>query len=215
MRSGAAPWENRTRLLSVGHSNHEWSAFLALLRGAGVAAVADVRSSPYSGRYPYFNKEPLKNGLRDCGIRYAFLGDLLGGRPSSPALYDDAGRVDYERVRRTEPFQRGLDRLTSEFAAVTTVFLCSEEDPLDCHRGLMIAPALAERGLAPGHLRRDGSLDTHDEMENRLLRETKVGAGILDGLFAAQLSAEEHRELVAEAYRRMARRKAYQVDGGP
>jgi uncharacterized protein (DUF488 family) len=205
--------ETGVRLLSVGHSNHDWPTFVALLRGAGVTSLADVRSSPYSRRYPYFNKGPLEEGLREYDVAYVFLGDLLGGRPASPALYDDDGRVDYERVRRTAEFQRGLERLTRGLSGPTTAFLCSEEDPLDCHRGLMIAPALAARGFTPGHLRKDGTIETNEGMEGRLLRETRVGAGLLDGLFAAMITAADRRALLVEAYRRMARQKAYRDRG--
>lgn len=199
------------RLLSVGHSNHSWPAFVALLRGAGVTALADVRSSPYSGRYPYFNRESLARGLRGEGILYLFLGDQLGGRPGQPSLYDADGRVNYERVRRTETFQRGLEQLLQGQREYTMAFLCSEEDPLACHRGLMIAPALCERGSPPHHLRRDGTLETNEQMERRLLQETGVGAGILDGLFAATLTDDDRRSLLAEAYRHRARRKGYQL----
>src|SRR5947199_7614 len=69
------------------------------------------------------------------------------------------------------------------------------EDPLDCHRGLMIAPALVERGLAPLHLRADGRVESTAEMEGRLLAETKVGVGILDGLFAGSLGRKERQDL--------------------
>jgi hypothetical protein len=89
--------------------------------------------------------------------------------------------------------------------------LCAEEDPLDCHRGLMITPALRERGLAPIHLRGDGSSETTAEMEKRLAAETKAGAGILDGLFADLLSGEERRTFLEDAYRIMSRRKAFRV----
>jgi uncharacterized protein (DUF488 family) len=201
------------RLISVGHSNHDWTGFVALLRGAGIAVLADVRSSPYSRRYPHFNREPLKRELNETGIAYIFLGDLLGGRPGQPSLYDEDGRVNYERVRRTESFQRGLDQLMHGLNGNRVAFLCSEEDPLDCHRGLMIAPALCERGLPPHHLRRDGSLETNAEIESRLLRETGVGVGLLDGLFAITLTEEERRSLLSEAYGRMARAKAYRLQG--
>jgi hypothetical protein len=211
IRSAIVSEDTDARLVSVGHSNHDWSAFMALLRGAGVTAVADVRSSPYSGRYPYFNREPLALQLCDEGIAYLFLGDQLGGRPGQPSLYDDDGRVNYERVRQTETFQRGLDRLLQCMQENEVAFLCSEEDPLDCHRGLMIAPALCERGCPPHHLRKDGTLETNEQMERRLLRETGVGAGLLDGLFAATLTEEDRRSLLAEAYRHRARRKAFQM----
>lgn len=205
--------EKQIRIISVGHSNHEWPAFAALLRQTGVTALADVRSSPYSGRHPHFNREPLMRGLSGEGIHYAFLGNWMGGRPGQPSLYDDDGRVNYERVRQTEAFQFGLDYLirTVREWEYTTAFLCSEEDPLQCHRGLMIAPALSERGLPPHHLRKDGSVESNEQMERRLLRETGVGAGLIDGLFAATLTEEDHRFLLSEAYRCQARRKAYQL----
>ena len=76
------PGENASpapRLLSVGHSHHDLDAFVALLRGAGVAVVADVRSSPFSRRLPHFNGPQLASVLRARGFTYVFLGDLLGG----------------------------------------------------------------------------------------------------------------------------------------
>lgn len=75
------------------------------------------------------------------------------------------------------------------------------------------APALGERGCPPSHLRRNGSIETNEQMERRLLEKTGVGAGILDGLFAATLSQEERHALLAEAYRRLALRKAYRLQG--
>ena len=199
------------RLLSVGHSNHDWSRLLALLRGAGVTAVADVRSSPYSKRYPQFNKGPLESALLASGIGYVYLGDLLGGRPSDPGLYHPEGWADYARMRQTAAFRRGLDRLLLGAEDYTVAMLCSEEDPLDCHRGLMITPALAELGRPPLHLRKDGSLETTADMEKRLLQATGVGDGLLDGLFAAQLDEAERRSLVAEAYRLRNRQVAYRT----
>jgi uncharacterized protein (DUF488 family) len=105
---------NPPRLFSVGHSNHELAEFLGLLRGAGVTAIADVRSAPYSSRLPQFNKGVLEQALRDAGIAYVFLGHHLGGRPDDDDLHDADGRVDYEKVRATAAFREGLDRLRAE-----------------------------------------------------------------------------------------------------
>lgn len=211
IRNGSIGENAGARLISVGHSNHEWPEFVALLRRAGVTALADVRSSPYSGRYPHFNRESLSNAVRDEDIAYVFLGDLLGGRPGQPSLYDEDGRVNYERVQQTAPFQYGLHQLTRARTSYVVAFLCSEEDPLQCHRSLMIAPALSERGFPPHHLRKDGSLETNEQMERRLLQETGIGAGLIDGLFAATLTEEDRRSLLIEAYRCQARRRAYQL----
>jgi uncharacterized protein (DUF488 family) len=197
------------RLLTIGHSNHELAVFLHLLQAAGATAVVDVRSAPYSPRYPQFNREILQHELTQHDLAYVFLGDHLGGRPQRPSLYDPDGRVNYERVRQTATFQEGVAWLLRGLDQFTPVLLCAEEDPLDCHRGLMITPALVERGLAPVHLRGDGSAESTAAMEERLLAETGVGAGILDGLFAAAVPDDERRRLLAEAYRVQARRRAF------
>jgi uncharacterized protein (DUF488 family) len=199
------------RLLSVGHSNHDWPRFLDLLRGAGVTAVADVRSSPYSRRLPEYNRGALEAALRANAVAYVYLGDLLGGRPADRDLYDPEGWADYARIRRTASFRRGIDRLLLGAARYTVAMLCAEEDPLDCHRGLMITPALAELGHPPLHLHKGGWLETTAEMEERLLGDTGVGDGLLDGLFAAQLDEAERRSIVAEAYQRRNRQVAYRV----
>jgi hypothetical protein len=118
--------------------------------------------------------------------------------------------VNYERLRATEPFRRGIERVRRGQERYRVALLCGEEDPLDCHRGLMISPALSELGLNPSHIRKDGTLESHADFEKRLLRE----AGLADrfgGLFPP--SPLEAREMLAEAYRRRGRRVAFRLTG--
>src|SRR5262249_20027748 len=115
------------RLFSVGHSNHEQERFVALLREAGITAIADVRSRPYSQRLPHCNREGRRGGLWEADIASAFRGAALGGRPGLPSLYDADGRVDYERVRATAAFQQGLDRLCRATEEYRVAMMCSEE----------------------------------------------------------------------------------------
>ena len=161
---------DQPRLYSVGHSNHDLARLVQLLQGAGVTLVADVRSQPYSQRLPQFNRPELERELPCQAMAYVFLGRQLGGRPAQLQLYDHDGRVDYERVRATTAFQQGVDYLCAALGQFTVAMLCAEEDPLDCHRGLMIAPALVERGVLPAHLRGDGTIESTAELEERLLR---------------------------------------------
>jgi hypothetical protein len=202
------------RLFSIGHSNHDLGRLVTLLESANITAVADVRSSPFSQRLPHFSRPELEAALQQHGIGYIFLGDQLGGRPLHEELYDVEGRVDYERVRVMDWFQRGLDRLLQDAEHRVLAMMCAEEDPLDCHRGLMIAPALVERGIETSHLHGDGSIESMRAMEDRLLIASGVGRGITDGLYAGEVTDQERRQMLVEAYRYIARRKAFRFKPG-
>ena len=105
-------------LLTIGHSNQPADRFIALLRNAGVTAVADVRSVPFSRRFPWFSAKALAERLAHEGIAYLPLGDALGGRPRDPELYCD-GVADYEAMAAAPEFRAGLDRVADDDAHAT------------------------------------------------------------------------------------------------
>jgi len=156
-------------LFTIGHSNLEIADFLAVLAAHGVRTLCDVRSRPASFRFPQFNREPLEAGLYSAGIQYEFLGKTLGGRPADPRVYREDGLVDYAARRRAPEFAEGLERALALSRASVAALMCAEEDPLQCHRFLMICPALLERGVSPVHIRRGGALESQSEAEDRLL----------------------------------------------
>ncbi len=156
-------------ILTIGHSNLELADFLAVLVQHAVKALCDVRSRPGSFRFPQFNREPLEAGLASVSIRYEFLGDTLGGRPSDPRVYYEDGRVDYAARRRAPDFSAGLDRAIALSRNQIVALMCAEEDPLQCHRFLMICPALMDRAVTPLHIRRGGSIESQCDAEDRLL----------------------------------------------
>lgn len=159
------------RIFTVGHSNHAIETFLGLLRRHEVTTIADVRSAPYSRFAPQFSKEPLRDALRPEGIKYVFLGRELGARSSDPGCYE-GGRVQYARLARTEAFCAGIDRLIQGSEVETVAVLCTEKDPLDCHRTLLVARELGERGMAVDHILADGTLERHEDAMMRLLDKT-------------------------------------------
>jgi uncharacterized protein (DUF488 family) len=191
-------------LFSIGHSNIPAERFIALLRDAGANVVADVRSTPFSRRFPWFSGKNLAATLAQHGMAYLAYGENLGGRPPSAALYRD-GVADYEAMAQRPEFQDALDRLIAEAAQRRVCLMCAEREPLDCHRCLLVARALAERGLAVGHILHDGTIEPHQATEQRLLAWS--GAG--DDLFVTG-----QRERIAAAYRRRARAVAYRAKAG-
>ena len=144
-------------ILTIGHSRHSLERFLSLLETAQVSVVADVRSAPVSRFSPHFNKNVLSASLAGQGIDYVFLGQALGGRPERPEMYTQ-GRADYEKMAASPEFRAGLAQLIETAEQHRLVAMCSEADPLDCHRCLLVGRALAEsgvRGRAYSRLGRD------------------------------------------------------------
>ena len=154
---------------TIGHSNHPPETFINLLVRHGVDEVADVRSAPYSRYTPYFNHEPLGRSLEEIGLSYTYLGGELGGRPSDRSCYDAEGRVQYQRVAGTDLFDDGLRRVIHGADERRVALLCTEKEPLECHRTLLVAKALADRGVAVAHILADGKLESHHDTMIRLV----------------------------------------------
>ena len=155
-------------LLTIGHSNLSAERFMALLASAGVTAVADVRSVPFSRWCPWFSGKALAERLAGGRIAYIALGEALGGRPRDSTLYRE-GIADYEAMAARPEFAAGLARVMDATAHQRVCLLCAEREPLDCHRCLLVGRALCERGMTLGHIRPDGSIEPHAVTEERLL----------------------------------------------
>ena len=177
-------------VFTVGHSTHPIEKLLDLLRRNEISAVADVRSQPYSRVNPQFNREPLKEALREAGISYAFLGRELGARSEDRSCYTD-GKVQYDRLAKTDLFQEGLRRVIDGAAHYRIALLCAEKDPLTCHRTILVARNLVAQGLGTAHILADGSLEPHEQALDRLLKEEGVGSADF---------FKPRQELVDEAY---------------
>jgi uncharacterized protein (DUF488 family) len=190
-------------LFSIGHSNFSEERFLAMLAEAGVNLIADVRTVPYSRFFPWFSQKKLAASLSAAGIGYAAMGEALGGRPGGDDLYRD-GIADYEAMAARPEYHAGLGRLLDAAARSCVCIMCAEREPLDCHRCLLVARSLAERGLAVGHILHDGSVEPHATTEFRLL----APEGQSDGQ-ACDLFASRQHERLAAAYRRRARVVAF------
>jgi len=147
---------------TLGHSNHDLEAWLALVRQHGVEVVVDTRSSPYSKYVPQFDRELIQFSLEQARIHYLFFGAELGGRPADPACYDAKGHVLYSRLRDDARFQAAIGRLESGMERFRVALLCGEEDPAHCHRRLLIGRVLTERGHTMLHIRGDGRLESDE-----------------------------------------------------
>lgn len=178
-------------VLTVGHSNHEIHVFLGLLIAHSVHQVVDVRSQPYSRYVPHFNREQLQQALDEVRIDYIFAGREFGARSPDPEAYDDEGRVRYEVLRSTHGFERRiLEVVTTSRAGRRQAILCTEADPADCHRAVLVAQSLHESGAVVEHLHSDGRIESHSGFLDRISGPPDLFSDDQDR-FARALAARE------------------------
>jgi uncharacterized protein (DUF488 family) len=177
-----------TTVLSIGHSSHDWPTFQGLLDQTEVGVILDVRSNPAS-RLPHFNRAALKECLNAAGVGYVFLGLELGGRPRN------GGVPDYEQMAASPLFAEGIARVEEMAARTRPALMCSEHEPLSCHRCLLVGRRLVERGVSVAHILRDGTIEPNEVTEDRLLA----------------LTGQTERDLLATREDRL--RAAYRIQG--
>lgn len=147
------------RIYTIGHSSHSAEHFLGLLAQHRIQVLVDTRSAPYSRFTPHFDRESLRDLVAPAGVKYLFLGDAIGGRPRDERHYDHQGRARYGAMVKSKDFLEAIARLERGAAEFRVALLCSEEDPADCHRRLLIGRVLLDRGAELMHIRGDGRIE--------------------------------------------------------
>lgn len=167
------------RILTFGHGTADAVELAALIRGAGIERVIDVRSVPKSRTHPHVWSERMEQWVPDlAGAAYEWM-PMLGGfrkaRPDSPnvALQHPSFR-GYADYMQTPQFLDALDTLIRRAEENRVAIMCSETLWWRCHRRL-IADALALlRGIEVSHLMHDGSLRPHRVTDGARELETGV-----------------------------------------
>ena len=157
-------------IYTIGHSTHPIDYFLELLKHYQVNCVVDVRSMPASRFNPQFNKKSLASSLKANGIDYLHFGEAFGARQTDPLLLDDEGRVDFEKIRNTEKFKDAIGRIWKGTRdGYSIALMCSEAEPISCHRFVMISPALKDFEVR--HILKDKSFVSQEDLEEQLLKK--------------------------------------------
>ncbi len=202
------------KLFTIGHSNHSIEEFITLLQKHDITAVADVRSHPYSKYLPHFNQKLLKASLSETGIRYVFLGKELGARSNNPQCYID-GKAVYEKIASTKEFNDGIQRILQGAKNYHISLMCAEKDPITCHRAILVCQHLRKSGLDINHILKNGDLETHYNLEERLLnlhdlkppqQPQQVQLSLFENVSLSQSSMTDYS-------REDSLKKAYQLQG--
>ncbi len=137
---------------TIGHSDRTMGEFLELLKDHGVTLLVDVRRFPSSRRAPWFNRSSLEERLKAVGVKYAWLGESLGG-------YRPGG---YREYMRTKGYAEGVEKLIELINECngSAAIMCSEKLWFKCHRRF-ISSTLCLSGFKVIHIVSEGVLREH------------------------------------------------------
>ncbi len=173
----ASPGWGGARVFAIGHSTRPADELVALLRGAGIATLADVRTIPRSRANPQFEGRALARTLARAGIAYAHLprlGGLRRARKDSPnGAWRNASFRGYADHMQTPEFEEGLRELRDLAKAGPVAVMCAEAVPWRCHRSLL-ADALAARGVLVRHIVGRGRATPHRVTPFARIRDRRV-----------------------------------------
>ena len=155
-------------LFTVGHSNLSIEDFISLLKKYKINAVVDVRSHPYSSYSPHFNRNSLKFELLKAKYKYVFLGEELGARPKDLSCYINDQAV-YKKIANTHYFKAGINRIILGLNKYRIALMCSEKDPISCHRTILICKYLRQLDLEINHIIDEKTIESQKQLEDRLL----------------------------------------------
>ena len=197
------------KLYTVGHSSHTQEAFLQLLQENDVDSIVDVRSVPASKFAPQFNQDALESFLRHHGMTYYFFGHEFGARRTD--AFNSDGQVDFELAVNTNLFQQGVERLRPLLSNRHVALMCSEANPLECHRFALVARYFHEHDVEVEHILKDASTISHNSLEQEMVKQyltaRKPQLADVDELFGTYTREDQLRD----AYRLKNKEIGYRV----
>ena len=149
---------------TIGHSKHDITDFLSLLKEQGISIVFDVRSEPFSRRMPQFAKQELERFLKADGFEYIYLGDALGGHPKDQSLYNGKGILSYDCVTSSEAFVNAISLVIKTAVDQKAALLCAEGLPNKCHRESILGCYLRSLGHRVLHILPDGEIRENQQL---------------------------------------------------
>jgi uncharacterized protein (DUF488 family) len=174
-------------VFTIGYAGIKFSSFIDTLKARNISYLIDVRSVAKSQYFSVFNDLNIQNELHKNGIEYLHFKNEFGARQNNLNFYTN-GILDFEKFSKSEQFKSGLEQINNFISKGKNVCLmCAEIDPINCHRAILCARELNNRGIKVEHIiaKRNGEIliENHSGLEKRLLELYKT-----DGLNIAYIN---------------------------
>lgn len=206
---------------TIGHSTRDINEFLEILIKNKIDCIVDVRSTPYSASIyaASYNQNNIKYELKRHDINYIYMGNELGARRTNKNLYDEFDKVDFEKVKLCQEYKNGIDRIIDGIdKGYKIAVMCTEKDPIKCHRTILVSYSLSIKGVNVIHLVDEAAAKSQKDIEGELLKLYQ--SSLIKISFDDYLSSKEkdnepdkvRKEMIEKAYRQKGKEIAYRKE---
>lgn len=199
-------------IYTIGHSNYTMEKLIEMLKFYNINTVVDIRGTPYSKYNVQFDKERIKYTLNKEGFIYIYMAKELAAKRLNKVSYNNEGYSDFEKVVQEEDFIKGIERLKDGCnKGYRIALLGAMQDPIRCHRSVLVGRALKEAGFNVMHILDDLSIKDQDYIDERLLDKyfSDRSQLTIDALLGNEKSIEE---MINEGYRKANKEIGYRVE---
>jgi len=199
-------------IYTIGHSNYPVEKLIDMLKYYDINTVVDIRGTPYSKYNVQYNKETIANTLREAGFLYLFMAKEFAANRENKISYNKEGYSDFEKVIVEKDFLNGIERLkTGCEKGYKIALLGAMQDPIRCHRSILVGRALIEHKFNVKHILDDYSLASQENIEENLLNKyfSNRAQLTIDSLLENAMSDEE---MIKEGYKLANREIGYRVE---
>lgn len=199
-------------IFTIGHSNYSIDRLIEMLRHFNINCVVDIRGTPYSKYNVQFDKETIRYSLTKAGFIYIYMAKELAAKRLNKISYNNEGYADFEKVIHEDDFKKGIERLKDGCRkGYKIAILGAMQDPIRCHRSILVGRALREYGFNVRHILDDYSIASQEDIEQNLLdKYFKNREQItIDSLLGNGLTDED---MIKEGYRMANKEIGYRIE---
>ncbi|WP_459481796.1 DUF488 domain-containing protein [Clostridium saccharoperbutylacetonicum] len=199
-------------IYTIGHSNYAVEKLIHMLKHYNINCVVDIRGIPYSKYNIQYNKETIAETLKEAGFLYIYMAKEFAANRENKRSYNKEGYSDFEKVITEIEFLNGIERLRKGCEkGYRIALLGAMQDPIRCHRSILVGRALSNEGFNVKHILDDYTVATQKMIEENLLNKyfSNRNQITIDNLLGVSLNEEE---MVKEGYRLANKEIGYRVE---
>ena len=199
-------------IYTIGHSNYTIERLIDMLRHYNINCVVDIRGTPYSKYNVQFDKETIRYTLSKAGFIYIYMAKELAAKRINKESYNEEGYSDFEKVIKEKELLEGIERLKNGCnKGYNIVLLGAMQEPIRCHRSILVGKALRKHGFNVKHILDDYSIASQEDIEQMLLDKyfSNREQMTIDDLIGNSLSREE---MIEEGYRMANKEIGYRIE---